>query len=137
MKLNKLERIGGSKMNLADISTDFEVIRYVRNKLKEQGKKSVAHTVYADQCLYRNPEHLSCAVGQLIDNNNYHSDLEGKMACSREIINAVSKSMPEWIVNPMLLEDMREIHDEYEPEDWYEHYTEMLNYVNSNGIYKG
>ena len=124
-------------MNLVDIRTDFEVIRYVRQKLKEQGEKSVAHTVYADQCLYRSPQNLSCAVGHLIDDYNYNSDLEGKMACSTEIINAVSRSMPEWIVNPMLLEDMREIHDEYEPEDWYEHYTEILNYVNSNGIYKG
>lgn len=124
-------------MSLVDIRTDFEVIRYVRQKLKEQGQKSVAHTVYADQCLYRNPQNLSCAVGHLIDDYNYNSDLEGKMACSTEIINAVSRSMPNWKVNPMLLEDIREIHDEGTPEEWFDAFTDILDYVDGKGIYKG
>lgn len=71
-------------MNLKEIHPDThtleQVIAYMMTKIIEQGAVSVGELGgrYRQRCLYRS-EAGCCAVGHLIDDNDYHQDLEGEM----------------------------------------------------------
>lgn len=56
--------------------TNQEVFDAVWNGLASQGfQRSIG---YEGTCLYRGPDGLKCAVGHLIPDNLYDTDLEGK-----------------------------------------------------------
>lgn len=56
--------------------------------LIKQGKRSAA----GNNCLYRGPDGLKCAVGALISDECYNRDLESEPAGSSAVVNAVSET---------------------------------------------
>jgi len=62
-----------------------ELFSRVRAHLLSQGRKSTS--VGGDVCLYRGEGNLRCAIGCLIPDEMYSTDLEGKLADAEIILN--------------------------------------------------
>lgn len=62
-------------------------------------------------CMYRSPDGLKCAVGVLIDDQEYTIDLEGNEV-DRILGNDVSQS------KLRILQHFQRIHDVHEPSEW-------------------
>jgi hypothetical protein len=43
-------------------------------------------------------------------------------------LDAVEKSVPRWIINSSMLQEMQIIHDEKEPDEWYLMLEDMIRY---------
>ena len=93
--------------------------------LRKQGRRSTVEPVLGDgspACMYRNNEGLSCAVGCLIADANYSSDLEGKYVNADCVEDALADSG--WTnVNTHLLGEMQRTHDKLSPLDWETKFT--------------
>ena len=72
-------------------------------------------------CLYRNGAGLCCAIGVLINDDNYSEELEGHTVATPEVSKAVASSLgsPPLSTNErLLLEALQDIHDYKEPSYW-------------------
>lgn len=59
--------------------TPQEIFDRVVTHLRKQGKKAVIENEFGDiSCLYRTPDGLKCAVGCLIEDDEYDPSFEGK-----------------------------------------------------------
>ena len=96
------------------LTTDEGVFEFVKQHLLTQGQKSESIT----SCFYKKSNGLSCAIGCLIENEFYNDDLEFKNGDNPIVIDALTKSLPNWIINKNMLLDLQLIHDEYEVEEW-------------------
>ena len=96
------------------LATDEGVFEFVKQHLLTQGQKSSSST----SCYYKNPKGLSCAIGCLIENEFYNDNLEFKNGDDPIVIDAVTKSLPNWVINKNMLLDLQVVHDEYEVEEW-------------------
>ena len=96
------------------LTTDEGVFEFVKQHLLTQGQRSESIT----SCFYKKSNGLSCAIGCLIENEFYNDDLEFKNGDNPIVIDAVTKSIPNWVINLNMLTDLQIIHDEYEPEEW-------------------
>ena len=106
------------------LTTDEGVFEFVKQHLLNQGQKSISST----SCFYKQSNGLSCAIGCLIENNFYNDDLEFKNGDDPIVIDAVRKSIPNWVVNVTMLTDLQNVHDEYGPDEW-EYELEYLEKV--------
>ena len=61
-------------MTIPKFETNEEIIRFVTQKMKEQGTMSVAPD--SGDCKYRGPNGNKCALGHLIPDEDYHPDME-------------------------------------------------------------
>lgn len=66
---------------------------------------------------------LKCAVGHLIDDNNYSLDMEGKAICAEEdlVIDAIKASNKDWEItlkSISMLKRLQSIHDSSTPSRW-------------------
>lgn len=96
------------------LTTDEGVFEFVRQHLLNQGQKSEG----VSSCFYKKNNGLSCAIGCLIENEFYVDNLEFKNGDDPIVIDAVKKSLPNWVINKNMLLDLQIIHDEYEVEEW-------------------
>lgn len=96
------------------LTTDESVFEFVRQHLLNQGQKSEG----VSSCFYKKNNGLSCAIGCLIENEFYVDNLEFKNGDDPIVIDAVKKSLPNWVINKNMLLDLQVIHDEYEVEEW-------------------
>lgn len=96
------------------LTTDEGVFEFVRQHLLNQGQKSEG----VSSCFYKKNNGLSCAIGCLIENEFYVDNLEFKNGDDPIVIDAVKKSLPNWVINKNMLLDLQVIHDEYEVEEW-------------------
>ena len=96
------------------LTTDEGVFEFVRQHLLNQGQKSEG----VSSCFYKKNNGLSCAIGCLIENEFYVDNLEFKNGDDTIVIDAVKKSLPNWVINKNMLLDLQVIHDEYEVEEW-------------------
>lgn len=109
------------KNELANLKTDEQVYKYVRDFLINQNKKSENRN---DGCAYRGEDNTKCAIGCLILDEFYDETFEGGLpnketgTRGKRIIEAISKSLPNWTFNMKLIENVQEIHDTYEPDSW-------------------
>ena len=114
-----------------------ELFDKVSKHLLTQNAKSVRFRPVYDQwpeCRYRGDNHLSCAVGCLIDDKYYNPDCEG-VSVPTDLANISSYSedkRPLVLANSLtkslgyslntaelsLLRSLQFIHDTYEVEDW-------------------
>jgi hypothetical protein len=96
------------------LTTDEGVFEFVKQHLITQGEKSSSST----SCYYRNSSELSCAIGCLIEDQFYNDGLEFHNGDDPLVIEAVKKSLPNWVINKDMLLSLQSVHDEYEVEEW-------------------
>ena len=94
--------------------TSQEVFNIVANHLLDQNKRSDRGPV--DECLYRGPNGLMCAVGVLIPDEQYHPDMEGCDAVS--VLNGYP-DLEVFLGNSTgLLHELQQCHDSGLVTDW-------------------
>ena len=69
-------------------------------------------------CAYFGAEGKKCAVGALIREDIYHSSIEEKPVNHSLVRSAVTKSVPNWIINIQMLCELQSIHDGKSMYDW-------------------
>lgn len=92
---------------IAEDSTSQQVFDYVVKHLRTQGRQSLNPST--GDCLYRNPNGLSCAVGCLVKTSEYSRDLEGNSI--EAIVRVGILSGPFWWPHVSLLTALQELHD--------------------------
>ena len=100
-----------------------QVFRTVAEHLLKQKIRSV----YKDECLYRAPQGLSCAIGCLISDEHYSEDLEGNQVDLPEVREAVSKSLGQPVTarDVGMLQDLQDLHDFGTVESWERRLDEL------------
>ena len=101
---------------LQELTTDWDVFEYIKNHLLTQGGRSMMedNTI----CAYLSPDGKKCAVGALIREDIYHSSIEEKPVNHSLVRSAVTKSVPNWIINLEMLGELQSIHDGTSDFDW-------------------
>ena len=102
-----------------------QVFRTVAEHLLKQKKQSV----YKDECLYRAPQGLSCAIGCLISDEHYSEDLESNSVDSTAIKDAVSRSLNQPVTSSdvNMLQDLQDLHDYATVESWERRLDELAD----------
>ena len=102
-----------------------EAFNVMVNHLRDQGEKSLAEPdSAASSCLYRAPNGNKCAVGCLIDDDQYRDEIEGMGADDIPVLNAIEASG--WKgVSIHLLDAMQNCHDTLHPSDWEERFLHI------------
>jgi hypothetical protein len=95
--------------------TDQELFDKVKNHLLTQSAKSED---VLGQCLYRGPNGLRCAVGVVIDDNWYSTDLEGKGAYNPKITSLLRNNLKFTFNQVTILKRLQIIHDERQVKNW-------------------
>lgn len=92
-------------------TTAQEIFDTVTNHLMTQGKPAKeGHT-----CLYRSPDGLKCAVGCLIEDSEYNSDMEGTSVAGLIQDNRLPERLKD---HSQLLADLQLVHDDWHPNQW-------------------
>lgn len=100
---------------------DQEVFDRVAQHLLTQRCKSLDEY---QECCYRNPEGLRCAVGCLIEDDEYTSEMEGEVPREREkakYMDPVTKWALRHGLNTALLRALQTVHDRYSVSNWSQH----------------
>ena len=102
------------------MNTTQQVFDYVVSHLITQGKQSVIDTSTYDGCAYRGNGGTSCAVGCLIPESEYHSNLESLSVediLDEDLVPTLKKlsNIPSM---SKLLSDLQRFHDD--PDNWSE-----------------
>lgn len=97
-----------------------------------QGKRSSNGTEPGATCLYRGPEGLKCAVGQLLSDEQIEKhgvpNSAGVHALSRELIEEILPDI-EYYRAVDFLSDLQTAHDEARGNDFIASFTERANQV--------
>jgi len=103
-----------------------QVFQTVVTHLLTQNSKSLDGSDHGS-CAYQNNDGKQCAIGVLIDSENYWPELEGKAADAVEVIEAVEKSLDTHITRPDrdLLCKLQDIHDYSTVDSWREELEEL------------
>ncbi len=103
-----------------------QVFQTVATHLLTQNSKSLEGSDHGS-CAYQNNDGKQCAIGVLIDSENYWPDLEGKATDAVEVIEAVEKSLDTHITKSdrELLCKLQDIHD-YSTVEWWREKLEAL-----------
>ena len=117
--------------------TALETIKFVGEKLAEQGCQSVATKEEADaldmsigSCMYRGPENRKCGAGWLIPNELYDRSMENRniaFVCINwptvaDTVLPTDLTKEEGLV---LLRNIQNIHDHWAPNKWQEKFGEL------------
>lgn len=98
-------------MNTQPPRNPRELISYVADKLLKQGRKA---TIHGHICVLVADNGDRCAIGWLGVDSGYDGWLN-------ELWDRLG-----WCVSTQLLEDVRKIHDNYEPAEWESEFTKLL-----------
>lgn len=117
--------------------TAKEIFDKVKNHLLLQGQRARLGV----RCVYRHQadsEVLKCAVGCLISDETYSSEIEGTLITDTTLRSDVLKDIlrlngVDGVANRELLEDLQEVHDQFLPELW----PERLNYLERKHFSEG
>ena len=101
---------------LDELKTDRDVFEFIKNHLLTQGQRSLMDNELT--CAYLGAEGKKCAVGALIREDIYHSSIEEKPVNHSLVRSAVTKSVPNWIINTDMLGELQCIHDGRSTYDW-------------------
>lgn len=101
---------------LDELKTDRDVFEFIKNHLLTQGERSLMEDEMT--CAYLGAEGKKCAVGALIREDIYHSSIEEKPVNHSLVRSAVTKSVPNWIINTDMLGELQFIHDDSSNHDW-------------------
>jgi hypothetical protein len=120
-----------------NLKTDYDVFQYVKAHLLNQNERSLdPHTL---QCNYRSENEkgkiLMCAVGCLIHDDYYSEEIENLSASNEDVKLCIENSIPSWIVNTDMLNELQHIHDEYEHDEWNLKLYNLESYFSPTGEY--
>jgi hypothetical protein len=101
---------------LDELKTDRDVFEFIKNHLLTQGERSIMED--ETTCAYLGAEGKKCAVGALIREDIYHYSIEEKPVNHSLVRSAVTKSVPNWIINIEMLGELQSIHDGTSDFDW-------------------
>ena len=101
---------------LDELKTDRDVFEFIKNHLLTQGERSIMEDEAT--CAYLGTDGKKCAVGALIREDIYHSSIEEKPVNHSLVRSAVTKSVPNWIINLEMLGELQSIHDSANEYDW-------------------
>lgn len=101
---------------LDELKTDRDVFEFIKNHLLSQGERSIMDNEIT--CAYFGTEGKKCAVGVLIREDIYHSSIEEKPVNHSLLRSAVTKSVPNWIINTQMLGELQFIHDGSHDWEW-------------------
>lgn len=91
-----------------------EMLDFAKNHLLAQKIRSVSPV---GDCQYRGPIGLKCAVGALISDEHYNTDLEGYDINCENVRSAVTQSLG-FIPDFDLLAQLQTLHDNEPPHRW-------------------
>jgi hypothetical protein len=101
---------------LDELKTDRDVFEFIKNHLLTQGERSLMENEMT--CAYLGAEGKKCAVGALIREDIYHSSIEEKPVNHSLVRSAVTKSVPNWIINTDMLGELQCIHAGVSTSNW-------------------
>lgn len=101
---------------LDELKTDRDVFEFIKNHLLTQGERSLMDNELT--CAYLGEFGKKCAVGVLIREDIYHYSIEEKPVNHSLLRSAVTKSVPNWIINTDMLGELQCIHDGASDYDW-------------------
>lgn len=108
--------------------TDRELFDFVVNHLVSQGCPS--KQAFGKNCAYRGPQGRKCAVGCLINDDNYRPSLEGKVALHRHVVEALTNSVGSF--DFALCSALQTAHDQHNSEpmsEWRARLVESLGAI--------
>lgn len=106
---------------MTDTMTAQEVFDTVAKHLLAQGARASADN---GECLYRGPNGTKCAVGCLLADEEYNSDMEGNSVWGIELPERLK-------VHAGLLSDLQALHDGSSPETWK---AELAHFAKVEGL---
>lgn len=85
-----------------------------------------------NECMYRGDNGTKCAVGHLIDDDNYRPNVEGHNIYAKEVQVALLASRVDITDDEIfeLLQSLQRIHDESSLDLWRERLEEIADYNN-------
>lgn len=95
--------------------TKQQIFDKVSVALLMQGKKSV--NAVNDACMYRGDGGTKCAAGHLIDDRNYHRDIENATVHAHSVLLALKCSGVSR-KHLTLVSGLQNIHDNYDVAEW-------------------
>lgn len=104
-----------------------EIFDKVATHLLTQKKRAVVGR--DERCAYRGKDGCMCAVGVLIPDDQYSTDMEGRSVFSELVVNALfskyDSNKDEHRLKINLLSYFQEIHDRAQPSEWLEKIKEL------------
>lgn len=101
-----------------------EAFETMAEHLMTQGKKCEDPSRLVStpgRCLYRGPDGMKCAIGILIDDNEYHISLEFQAASDIDVVEALDASgWPTDMDSLEIYDRMQEVHDDFFVFEWPE-----------------
>lgn len=108
--------------------TDQEIFNTVWHAMKAQGEQSV--TKHGD-CRYRGPDGLKCAVGCVLTDEEYNSDMDDEAGVSVEFLIKQEIFPARLIPHADLLFDLQRCHDGAD-RDFWEQFSDCASDVAKN-----
>ncbi len=111
-------------LNNLNNETPIAIIRYVKEKLVAQNKKSIHSDEYGIYCAYRGDDGCKCAIGHLLPDEHYarHYDEDGGLYFNiLQFFNELQLSH----VKIMLFNRLRIIHDSSSVKEWPQKFDEL------------
>jgi len=108
------------------LTSDRETFDFVRNHLLTQKCRSMV--MDGDMCAYRGQHQAKCAVGCLISDEHYDSDLEGLSVVDNFIELAVRESTG-FLPSYGILLNLQRIHDSWPLEEWEDQLDQLSSTV--------
>ena len=105
---------------------DQEIFNTVATHLLRQGIKS---TSIVGKCSYRGQLDTKCAIGCLIDDKYYSTNLEGFRVNGGTVSRAVAKSLG-FYPDMYLLSELQMIHDLFKVEEWRRELQQLAKKLN-------
>ena len=111
-----------------------DVVRFVTNHLLEQNKRSLfaGRPQIGNGCAYRSYDGLTCAIGCLITDEEYHVGLENCDVSEDDVRTALENSLGVRELSRNAIDTftkLQDIHDKASPSQW-EHKLHDLDYTN-------
>lgn len=111
-----------------------DAVEYVTNHLLTQNKqaRTRGHSVNGNGCAYRSDDGLTCAIGCLITDEEYHTGLENCDVGEDSVRTALENSLGVRTLSQHALDtfaQLQNIHDTLRPAQW-EHVLHDLDYRN-------
>lgn len=125
------------------MQTDLDIFKIIKDGLLKQNCKSLDSE---GNCAYRGYNDgldidTKCAVGMIIDDNDYDEIIEHKSVADDIVLEAIKVSNPEWNLSGSgvnMLISLQSIHDIKQPYSWSNVFRSVENTLfNEDGSYKG
>ena len=104
----------------------YEIFDIVKTHLLKQGQRATVNNDEDNHCLYHSPNGLKCAVGCLITDEAYDSDIEGDDIGEATVKRALQDSQIDTSAQTVsFLTRLQHVHDNLNVDEWPEALDEI------------